>query len=724
MKEQKHDKLPIDAKLLSDAIIELNISRRSVGLYPPDHPIVTESIENAFGYLKKLFELRVDITLGIAKDTLVVDEYSLDSKNPVFREFAYSLHSKGIAAVTFSSGLTKEELIALHELLTSKDSPSGKAFSECAKNKNIRHIVLTPVDFSIFRFVEGAQKFDGKTPNIWEDYVYGLLEGKLGGEEEGAILTIPPEYVASYINAAMKDDRGEEAYDRVITSYIRKKEKLNLSSESLNKFFLFIDNLNPELKSQFLMRSRSHFSKNVGEAEKIIENMTSEDFQRISRLLTENSSVIPNALKNLIDKLTSIKKTDARYFDFFYDNTAILHDIEIDGNISKLFGEDHFNVFVSEDYSKTLEKMLKSAPSGGPDPGIVKSECDEEHTDKIALEIMLELLDADSITDEEYLAIITKLSDFINVFMSTGRFEEILEIYNTLSSHALTGRFSDNASGMTKFYFHSEEFISNLIDAFMLWGRKNRDSVMRLAKALKHSLITPLLDLLTEETEPGMRKFFLSILVHIGTDVSAYAVKRLNDSRWYVVRNMLYLLRECNSRKDIPHIRKFAKHENISIRIEAMKCLLHFKTPDSVSFLKLYLQSEETDLRRNAIRLAGAYKVAEAVPYLVRIIEKKDLFGKDFYFKSEAIKALGEIGDGKTVKCLINLYNSKALFYKAGFESLKIEIFRTLDNYPYNSIRELLTLGLDSRNEEIRSISENLFSKNQPSLQKGEPDIV
>ncbi len=56
--ESRQEKLPIDARLLSESVIELNILRRSVGLYPPDHPILKETINRAFDLLKKLFELR------------------------------------------------------------------------------------------------------------------------------------------------------------------------------------------------------------------------------------------------------------------------------------------------------------------------------------------------------------------------------------------------------------------------------------------------------------------------------------------------------------------------------------------------------------------------------------------------------------------------------------------------------------------------------------------
>jgi hypothetical protein len=74
------EKLPIDARLLSDSIIELNISRRNIAIYPEDHPSVQRSLDRAYDLLQKLFDIHPEITLGIAKDTLVIDDHYLDKK--------------------------------------------------------------------------------------------------------------------------------------------------------------------------------------------------------------------------------------------------------------------------------------------------------------------------------------------------------------------------------------------------------------------------------------------------------------------------------------------------------------------------------------------------------------------------------------------------------------------------------------------------------------------
>ncbi len=709
MPEDKQEKLPLDAKLLSDAVIELNISRRSVGLYPPEHPIVRTSIERAFEHLQKLFEIRAEITLGIAKDALIVDEFTLDRRNPVFREFAQTLHTKGIAAITFSMGLSQRDLTRLHEIISAQDTPIGKDLAELA-DKEISHIRLSPIDFENFCYVEGAQRSGTACGDVWEDYVYGLLEGKLGeGDGMPDILSIPPETVADMVNAALPERADHASYDSVITAYIKKKGDSKISREAFNKFFAFIDRLKPEIKRQFLSRAGSRLTEDIGDVETIINGMTAEGFEKIAELLTENSSIIPTTLKNLIDKLSSIKQGDMGHFDFFYNDTAVLHDIELGDEVFKLFGEDNFHAYVGKEYQRELERMLGVKAEDNDRFIRFRKECEEEAIDKEALEIMLELLHEDYLKPEDYLTLITKLSEFMNVFIETGRFEEILDTYNTLVTHMLSGRFKNEASSIVDYFFHSEEFIAKLVEAFRLWGRRDRDGAFRLAKALRRTILVPLFDVLEEEKDAIMRKFLISMLEAIGSDVLPVAVKRLADSRWFVLRNMICIIRDCHGIHEIENVRKFLKHDHISVRTEALRTLLHFKTLDAIPQLRAWLQNEDQDVRTAAIRLAGIYRVKETVPDLIKFLEKRDLFGTEAYYKTDIVRTLGEIGDVRAVETLEKICHTRAIFFRSYLEGLKVEIYKSLENYPVESVRRLIDLGLGSRNEEIHTMSEKLL---------------
>ncbi|HXX54006.1 MAG TPA: hypothetical protein VEI28_05490, partial [Thermodesulfovibrionales bacterium] len=152
-KPERSQNPAVDARLLSDAIKELNISKRNVALYSRDHPLTKESIGKAFGFLQKLFGSKGNIALGIAKDTIMLDGAVMDKKNPALKEFAMSLHSKGIAAITLCTSLTIEELCIFHELMTEKDTPVGSALLELAEKKGLKDIQFSPLDLSQLKFV-------------------------------------------------------------------------------------------------------------------------------------------------------------------------------------------------------------------------------------------------------------------------------------------------------------------------------------------------------------------------------------------------------------------------------------------------------------------------------------------------------------------------------------------------------------------------------------------
>ncbi len=709
MEEKKREKLPVDARLLSDAVIELNISRRSVGLYPKEHPITRESIQKAFEFLRRLFELRSSITIGIAKDTLVVDEHTLDRRNPVFREFALNLHGKGIAAVTFSAGLTMDELLSLHELITEKAVPVGKAFEETAVKRGLIHIRITPLDISKFGFIENSLREDGSETQVWEDYICGLLEGRLSDSEaEGIILAIPPEAVAEVIHEQMPKDAPEISYDRVITSYLRQNKESGFKRELFSRFVSMVQNLSPAMKQQFLKRA---FSSHIepGEAGKLFNELTRDDIEKMMKLFNEHASLVPEGLRNIVDKLSGAKR-DSGFFDLLMGEKAIVDDVEIDEEITKLFSEDKFKTFVAEGYQAELERVLEGVEARkSPLLEEIKKECRSEIVDRFMSEVVIELLEEESTSREEYLSFLTEIAGMVNNFLETGRFYEIADIYNTLYAHALAGRFREEASGMLEYSFYSGESLAKFINAFKVWGRHNREGVARLAGVLKRRLTDPLLDALAEETDPAIRKFLLSVLSGFKTDVLAEAVRRLSDERWYVVRNMIYLIRECGGVKYLYQIRPFAKHEDKRIGMEAVKTLIHFNFPGAFSYIRFYLQSKDMELRDQVIRLIGAYKIKEAVPYLIEILEKKDLFGTGLYYKVSVVRALGEIGDPRALDALMRLYNSSTLIHRGVLEELRAEIFRSLSNYPPATVKPLLARGITSKNSEIRVISEKLL---------------
>jgi hypothetical protein len=264
----------------------------------------------------------------------------------------------------------------------------------------------------------------------------------------------------------------------------------------------------------------------------------------VLEVFKEQSLKIPEGLMNIVAKLTNAKAEGKSISDLTGRGETLIDDIEIDERIVRLF-EDSPDVFVSEQYKRDLERMLKGIEA---EKGQVAETLRQEYREKVIdltfSETMLELLESDIISSEDYLNLLSKLSELTYAFLETGRFQELCDIYNTLYSHSLNGRFKVEASSMVDYFYRSDQFISRLVDALKLWGRHDREGAVRLVRVLKHHLINPMLDALSNEKDPSVRKFLLFMISTFGSDAIPEAVRRLNDERWYVVRNMIYLLRE------------------------------------------------------------------------------------------------------------------------------------------------------------------------------------
>ncbi len=707
---EERDKIPLDAQILSDAIFELNISRRNVSVYPRGHPLVESSLNRAFDHLQKLFELRPEITLAIAKDTLIVDDYFLDRKNPVYKEFALHLSMMNLAYVTFITGLAKDELYEFHRLLS---EGARDISSEDLKEalKGIIHIKAGFIDFDAFSFHEGKKEGEIREGHLWERYVYGLLEGTLQTSDTSDLMQeIPPEILASLLNRTATDDLKEETYDRVITSYMKKSSERAFSSKDIKRLMDFIDELKPELKKQFLSSAFKNISKDVESAERSLGGIEVEKIIGLLNTINEQKVVIPDALKNLLDKFSKLQPDSG--LSLVAGGKTIVDDIFLSPDVMGLLSEGNFEKFVTDVYQKEIQKISELDTTG-----IITEElkdlskvCSDEYVERDFNQIVLELISSDIISEEEYRQFINTLKEQAVNFIVTGQYGIVPRIFRALESNIEAKRFPDITSETSQ-YFNSPEFISQFIDSLRITGRRVRDEAFLLCDFYGERIIPPLIDALIEEDSQMARKFFITLIINFGDRAVPEVIKRLGDERWFVKRNMLFILRECGGEEALPHVRAYRYHKNPKVVFETIKCLLKFGDNSAVIALRKHLSSENNEIVEQAIAVSGSYRVKETVPELTRLLMKKSISGADFYEKMPIVKALGQIGDPIALTALRDILSTKSLLFKGAVDKLKEEIYLTLKSYPYENIKDLIEDGIKSRNEQIRDESLRIRSQ-------------
>jgi len=651
--------LPLDTRLLSEAIYELNISRHNVSIYPRNHPIVEKSLGQAYAFLLKLFELRTEITLAIAKDTLIIDDNYLDKKNPVYKDFATCLSQKSIAYLTFMSGLTKEELYSLHHfLLADIQNSSSEQIQNIITDYKFTRIKIGLVDYAAFNFTEGELSElspEERETSIWEKYVYGLLEGNLVTEDMSmGIQEMQPSKLAAIINKFDIAEFKEESYDKVITSYVRKSMDTAFSVMELRKLLNFINELKPELKRQFLSSAVGNISGDLESAQKALKEMSLDEVIKLLDHINEQMIVIPDTLKNVLDKFAHInhEKIDQTSFG----SGLIEDDILLSSEITSLLSEANFSAFVSETYQGEILRLLKydSKRTIGNQLKDFDHEWKDEKIETVFYRAMLEILSPERdniLSPEEYVTFVDIMKEQALQLIDTCQYKEVLKIIDVLESSIAKDDCPDEASAHME-YFYSKDFIVNLIDSFSVMGKEQREDVFLLTDHYGEQMIPYLMDSLIDEESPTARRFMLSLLTGFGEKVIPETLERLKDDRWFVKRNMLFILIDCGNKEELKKARPYCSHDNPKVSFEAIKCLLKVRDNYGINAIRKYMQDESKDLVQRAIMLSGAYKVKDVVPELIQMLKKKALSGIDIEDKIPVVKALGQIKDPRAVEAL------------------------------------------------------------------------
>ena len=244
-----------------------------------------------------------------------------------------------------------------------------------------------------------------------------------------------------------------------------------------------------------------------------------------------------------------------------------------------------------------------------------------------------------------------------------------------------------------------------LVDSLKLLGRQMRAEVWGMCDYYDKTIIPYLMDALIEEESPSVRRFLLDLLGQFGNKVIGEAVERLNDARWFVKRNMLYILRDLDIKEASEYIRPHCNDENSKVRLTALKCLLSVRDAYAVETIRRHLTSDSQELFQQALSLAASFKVEDTVGDLVRLLERQVLTGADILNKIPIVRTLGEIGDPRALDALRSLLSMRSVLHRKNTDRLKVEIYKTLKNYPYEAIKDLIESGLSSTNKIIRDQS-------------------
>ena len=699
----------LDTKILSDFIFELNISRRCVTSYPKGHPIISASVKKVVSLLPKLLEFRDEITLGIARDTLIFGKDFLDRKNPVYQDYAKILFHHGIAALTVDKNLDAEELLRFNETLSQNREKIREegGIERVVESAGIRHLRLKAIKYGLFRATEDKQieaPGDGgegeKKSTIWGDFVHALLEGTLDPSGDRLPVTdeIDPAILAQIINEQGPNGLAsrELSYEQEIASYIRRvlgNEQDSLKRKAyLDKLGKFVNNLNPELRRQFLTETLKFDALPEEFAEEILPQFSEEVIlETLENMNLQNLPPSPLIL-SLLQKLSKTFRPGGSSKTVIAEVKDTAH--ELSEKLGSIFRQDDIEFAVPESYQDTLRNIIASEEISGLDPDgmeSLKKSLDSHCVDIQMAGVIVEILKS-GLAGDNTEGLERNLMDLCGYFLEVGDFQALNHLHDRLigcnDSPPAGVPYSPIKKVLTA--FETPEFAEGVLNGLQSWGKEKYPDIQKLVQKVGKPFVEPVLDRLAEEPSLSIRRFYLDLLLEMGAVVRDAALSRLRDKRWYFVRNLTLILRHLDDPSILPAIKRILGHPHPRVREEVFRTLSHFRDPDADRMLLADLSSQEKEVQRSAVQLAEDSRSPEVLNKLLELLNRRSVFGADFDLKIEVIRTLAKIGNPESLPHLERLLRSKNFLHRQAMNRLKAEAMISLEFYPTKEATILL----------------------------------
>lgn len=706
----------IDTKLLASLIIELNISLRYFKSYPAGHPIINASLNKVVALYAQLMAAHDEIVVAAAKNALLVENASLDKANLVFRDFAGALFEHGIGALILHKGLNVEELKSFNLILGLKreELSAQGGIEKVWEQSHITALGMRAIRYDLFSTTEDdalldSSKTEQSGEGLWERFARGLMGGSLGFGGGGDVAGIEPELLAQAFNRRYRESGAgeDDEYIDVFADLLEPEEadpkddaNRHLSG---SRIATFVANLDPGLRRKFLSKSFDIGELGAHSAlEDILGHMPDHVITGILDDIGSNRVTVSPAIMTLLQRL-SLHSASGEHDSLPFSQIA---DDEAQEKLRIIFSEHAAEEQKFQNDGVTALPRPASGvafPSPRQELTLLRETMQAGWLESRVGQIILRLVTiADDPAETENLA--QNLGDMCGYLLQTGDYHQLLGIIEQAKSPTLPPVFREHLTER----FCRRDFLDEILNGLTTWGKSRFEDIRLLVETIGTPFIEPLLDSLAEEENMSLRRFMMDCLLGFGPAAKESILARLDDQRWYYLRNLLIMLRSLDDPEIVPHIRPLVMNRNPKVRQDALRTLLSYNDPVAERQLLRDLDNNDKEVRLTAISMAEKSRSPDVFRKLLTIVAKSGLSQLDVEVKSTAIASLKEIGRDEALPELLKVLGSVNLIRAKALTRLKLDIVRSLEGYPPTSALPILEKIAKGNDELARQAEESL----------------
>ena len=244
------------------------------------------------------------------------------------------------------------------------------------------------------------------------------------------------------------------------------------------------------------------------------------------------------------------------------------------------------------------------------------------------------------------------------------------------------------------------------------------DEVSGYLKLLKPNSIQPLMKVLGELGNPKARRTVCDAVCEIGKNQIDQILPFLEDRRWYLVRNVVYILGRIGKESAIASVQKALGHREMRVRREAVQALGFIGGSKAFQLLIKALQDPDVRIRCAAALNLGKVGRKDSLPYLLEVIQAKEFTGKEEGEKKAFFNAVGLAGSNEPIPLLRKLLMKKAWFRRKKVDELRQGAASALALIATREAKAVLEMGQESGNAGIRKACQQALRRQVPVEQR------
>jgi HEAT repeat protein len=361
-------------------------------------------------------------------------------------------------------------------------------------------------------------------------------------------------------------------------------------------------------------------------------------------------------------------------------------------NIHYIVDEAHLVDIEEEDYEMKAEKELREKVTDVDDlmkayaDGSIKEDIKELSIVPLSdkdLQMLVKELEKDTSGKAEKLATIlfqiiyqsesrndledvfSFLKDTIKYSMEHGELTAVSKVMKKAKEVIEDPLLTENEKkymNMLSLYLGTDEVIGLLAEILDSGVETDKTVLSEFIEFLDKNAIEPLVKYLGELKTVHARKSVIDALIILGKKDIHTLSKGLADNRWYVVRNIIYILRKIGDKRAAEHLLKTIRHGDARVRKEVIKALGELGGREGIQVLRECLDDPDGQVRISTAKAFGSIGSTVAKKIIKDKVSDKMFTERDFEEKKEFYEVLSRWKDEEVFDFLIRTLRKRAFF--------------------------------------------------------------